>query len=256
MGKAPADQFYWNDWLSDVQLQQASACAKGVWINALCRMWYNNPRGELHGSKESLIKLCICNQDEFETFLKDAKALGFCEVSQDSNSILTIQNRRMYREEKKKESARLRQQRYYDKHKPNSESNGVITPPSSSSPSSSSSSSNSLREEGSQATPLESDIESKIEDLKKEISKLVKRNVFNPYEFDNRNGKKHPEARLQVLTRAKQEIEKGNQKFLKDPWRYLTHIMTVEHQNANEREAFVEHDAKKAEFEKMVDKLK
>ena len=61
MGKAPADQFYWNDWLSDVELQQASACSKGVWINALCRMWYSKPRGEPMSTKEGLVKLCICS---------------------------------------------------------------------------------------------------------------------------------------------------------------------------------------------------
>ena len=100
-------------------------------------MWYSNPKGEIHGTKESLIKLCICNLDEFDKFWEDAKALGFCEVSQNTNGILTIRNRRMYREEKKRESARLRQQRYYDKHKPNGEPDGDLTPPSSSSPSSS-----------------------------------------------------------------------------------------------------------------------
>ena len=51
MGKAPADQFYWNDWLGDVELQAASACTKGVWINALARMWNSKIRGELQGTK-------------------------------------------------------------------------------------------------------------------------------------------------------------------------------------------------------------
>jgi len=110
----------------------------------------------------------------------------------------------------------------------------------------------SLRKESSKTTPLQSENESKIEDLKKEISGLVKREIFNPYEFDQKNIEKHPEARLQVLIRAKQEIEKNNQDFIDNAWAYLNYIMKVEHQNANEREAFVEHDAKKIEFEKTL----
>jgi len=130
--KAPADQFYYGDWLRDVELQSASACSRGVWINMLARMWFANPRGELHGTREGLAKLSISTLDEFDTFWKEAQALGFCYTSQNSNGILTVRNRRMFREEKAREANRLRQQRHYDKRKSNTESNGELTPPSSS----------------------------------------------------------------------------------------------------------------------------
>ena len=134
-GKAPADQFYWEDWLRDVELQSASACTKGVWINLLCRMWFAEIRGELVGSREILTKLSISTEEEFNTFFTEAQALGFCEVSRKPNSVITIRNRRMYKAEKEREKGRLRQQKYYKKQK-KTEPNGDITPPSSSSSSS------------------------------------------------------------------------------------------------------------------------
>ena len=139
MGKAPANQFYWNDWLGDVELQMASACSRGVWINALARMWYSKIKGELQGTDVSLAKICNCTMEEFNTFLSEAKTLGFCYTSHESNGSITLRNRRMFREEKDRENNRLRQQKYYEKHKSNGNNNGKITPPSSSSSSSSSS---------------------------------------------------------------------------------------------------------------------
>ena len=139
MGKAPADQFYWNDWLSDVELQSASTISRGVWINALCRMWSAKVRGELIGSKENLARLCNCIESEFCIFLDDAQTLGFCYVLQNPNGIFTVRNRRMYNNEKEKQNNRLRQQEWYKRHKVNRQPNKNLTAPSSSSSSSSSS---------------------------------------------------------------------------------------------------------------------
>lgn len=122
MDKAPADQFYWSDWLRDVELQSASTVSRGVWINALCRMWFSNPQGELKGEKEKLALLCNAKIDEFDLFLSEAKALEFCEVLQNSHGVLTLRNRRMYKKGKKKEADRLRQQRYYAKKKSHADS--------------------------------------------------------------------------------------------------------------------------------------
>ncbi len=136
-GKAPADQWYWGDWLRDVELQAASACARGVWANILGRMWFAKTKGEIVGIREILAKLSISTTEEFDIFLEEAKALGFCYVLQDTNGIITIRNRRMFNKEKEQESNRLRQKRYYEKHKPNGKINEKLTSPSSSSPSSS-----------------------------------------------------------------------------------------------------------------------
>jgi len=268
MGKAPASQFFWGDWLRDTELQSSCSITRGIWINALSRMWFSKPRGELTMSFEKFPYFLNCTRKEFIIFLQEAIKLKFCDilnnesvtfplrVTQSLEKItgdITLRNRRMFREEKAREFARLRQERFREKRKSNGEINGEITPP----PSSPSPSPKlSLRKESSKTASLESDIESQIEDLKKEISRLVKRDIFNAYEFDKKNKKKHPEARLQVLIRAKQEIEKGNKEFLENPWKLLTHIMTVEHQNANERGGMRGHDAKKLELKKVVEQLK
>lgn len=139
MGKAPADQFYWADWLRDVELQLASTSSRGIWANALCHMWFAKARGELEGTREKLALLCNCKLDEFDQFWNEAEALGFCYTKRNPNGLLTVRNRRMYRKAKEQENNRLRQQRYYEKHKDDPQPNANIPPPSSSSSPSSSS---------------------------------------------------------------------------------------------------------------------
>lgn len=133
MGKSPAKQWYWSDWLNDVELQAATASTRGIWMNALCRMWHSRSRGELTGTREKLLGLLNCTSSEFDQFLADAHETRFCDISVTDNERVTLRNRRMCREEKDRENNRLRQERHRDKRKNNDE----ITPPSSSSSSSS-----------------------------------------------------------------------------------------------------------------------
>ena len=112
MGKAPADQFYWGDWLNDTALQSASTVSRGVWINALCRMWSAPVRGELKGTIEALAKLCICDVTDFVTLKNDIFTHKFADMSQDPvTGIVTLRNRRMYRKGKERENNRLRKER-------------------------------------------------------------------------------------------------------------------------------------------------
>ena len=232
MGKAPAEQFYWNDWLSDVELQQASACTKGVWINMLCRMWYSNPKGELHGTKASLAKLCICTLEEFDLFLKEAQALLFCYMSRNANGDVTLRNRRMFRQEKDRELGRLRQERFRDKHK----SNGDITPPSSPSPSSSNL--NYPKKEHFQIPTKEEINESSTPKLKDDLQKLCnhlyENNIFKKaHAFKNKmlKDKKSERAILHTLVRCYLKKE-----FDTTPWAYCMKIIQVENGNYNEYE--------------------
>ncbi len=135
MTKAPAFQFYPNDWLSDVQLQTSSATAKGVWINCLCRMWYAPEKGKLTGFPENLTRLFGVTGQEFNTFLEEGERNGFVTVSRNGDGEVTLINRRMYKDAKAKSLAAVRQTRFREKLR----SNGKVTPPSSSSSSSSSS---------------------------------------------------------------------------------------------------------------------
>jgi len=137
LGKAPASQFYWGDWLNDVELQSACSASRGIWANALARMWYAKIRGELTATIEKYPSILNCTIEEFNVFLCEAETLLFCYLSRNGNGTVTLRNRRMYREDKERENSRLRQQRYKEKHGSNATSNGQVTHPSSSSSSSS-----------------------------------------------------------------------------------------------------------------------
>lgn len=126
MGKAPAFQFYIKDWLSDPQLKMASFSTKGIWIDMLCYMWGAKDRGTITGKREELSRMIGSNGIEFDTFLDDAERLGFCDISVTDNKIITLCNRRMYRDDKERKNNRLRQERFREKQKRNEE----ITPPS------------------------------------------------------------------------------------------------------------------------------
>jgi len=133
VGKNPAFQFYPKDWLTDTELQSASASTRGIWINCLCLMWQSSIRGEIRISDipSTMARIFNCEISEVELFLKEAQDLGFCDISvtrngnvTESHKNITLRNRRMYREEKDKESNRLRQQKHREKQKDNNE----ITP--------------------------------------------------------------------------------------------------------------------------------
>jgi hypothetical protein len=132
--KAPAFMFYAADWLRDTQLQMASTVVRGVWINALCRMWDAMPRGTLCGTSEELARICGCSVAEFELFLSEAQRFGFADIDQADEHIndkcqtsplrhavtprskkVTVSNRRMVREEKARQSHANRQARYRQK---------------------------------------------------------------------------------------------------------------------------------------------
>jgi len=91
------------------------------------------------------------------------------------------------------------------------------------------------------------DIEDQITTLCDEIALKIDKRIFNPYSFNNKNKRKRPEARYQTLIRCKEEIDKNNNGFKKDPWPYLEHILKVEHQNTNERDVINDHEIRKKE---------
>lgn len=125
MGKAPAFPFYVKDWLSDSQLKMASHAAKGVWIDMLCFMWDAPERGQLSGTSLQLQRMVGATVQDFEQFINDANTLCFCDISVTDNGIVTVRNRRMWREGKDRDNNRIRQQRHREKHKNNEE----VTPP-------------------------------------------------------------------------------------------------------------------------------
>ncbi|OPY91890.1 MAG: hypothetical protein A4E73_01694 [Syntrophaceae bacterium PtaU1.Bin231] len=130
MAKAPAFQFYFKDWLSDPQLKMASHSTKGIWADMLCFMFPAPVRGELTGTKEQLRKLVSATESDMERFWSEATTLLFCDISVTDNEIVTVRNRRMWREEKDKKDNRERQARYRGKHKNNGEITSLSPSPS------------------------------------------------------------------------------------------------------------------------------
>ena len=161
MSKAPASQFFWGDWLNDVELQSTCASTRGIWMNALARMWFSAIRGELIASPQKFTEILNCTLKEFKIFLMEVQRYKFCDViiennvtqnvtqknvtrnadvrksNNASNGIVTLRNRRMYKQEKARNITRLRVQRYRKNRSCNAEcnvpSNASVTVPSSSS---------------------------------------------------------------------------------------------------------------------------
>ena len=130
--KAPASQFYWGDLRRDPEYHMMSWSARGVWIEMLCLMHFSNERGKLEGDKEQIARMIGCTNGDFDNALKEISVTKTGDVTE-RNNLVTIINRRMYREQKERENTRLRVQKY----RSNKSSNGNVTPPSSSSSSSS-----------------------------------------------------------------------------------------------------------------------
>jgi hypothetical protein len=110
MGKNPAFQFYPRDWLSDTELQQASASTRGIWTNLLSHMWFSQQRGVVSGTVQEMCQLGGCTESEWLIFYEQNCRLKFADVTF-CDGIVTVKNRRMVREEKARESARLRKSR-------------------------------------------------------------------------------------------------------------------------------------------------
>ena len=234
MAKAPADQFYYADWLRDVELQMACSTTRGIWMNVLANMWFAEAKGELIGTEEKLARLLNSTDEDFIKFLQEAETLHFCYVSRNSNGCVTLRNRRMYREEKKRISNKLRQQRHRVSRENNAGKTPDVTPPSSSS-SPSSSSLSTKKHEPYRLLSKEEITESSVPKLKTDIGKLCEelyqQKIFpKVHAFANQMLKKtkNPRAIIHALSRCM--IHKP-----KKPWAYCLQIMKVENGNYNER---------------------
>lgn len=141
MSKAPAMQFYWNDYLRDTRI--LTPATRGLWVDMLGFMWYAEERGKLQGTYSQYSRLLSCTESEASEAIKELSVTKVADVTHsngDGNGVVTVVNRRMFREQKSKESTRLRVQRHRNGKNNegcNGEGNGGITVPSSTSSSSS-----------------------------------------------------------------------------------------------------------------------
>lgn len=240
MGKAPAFQFYFKDWLSDPQLTMASHSTKGIWADMLCYMWAAPERGELKGTKAQITRLVAANEYDMERFWSDAEELGFCDLIvtkrngvTDDNKIITVRNRRMWREEKDKDNNRERQARYRDKRKSNDE----VTPLSPS-PSPSPTPNKELKApDGPFELPSKEVImeasELKIkEDIESVTKQLYDEKIFvKVHAFKNLALKQNQNLRSILHTLSRCYIAKPP-----EPWGYCLKTIGLENLNYNERD--------------------
>lgn len=130
MGKNPAAQFYWNDYLRDTRI--LTPAARGIWADMLGFMHYAHPRGRLTANYEEFARMLSCTQAEVEAAINEINRTKVGDVIF-CNADVTVINRRMDREEKEREANRLRVAKHRGNKPCNADGNENVTSYSSSS---------------------------------------------------------------------------------------------------------------------------
>lgn len=138
MGKAPAFQFYPNDWSRD--LEEHPLEIEGAWIRICCKLWWAETRGQLKRTPDQWAKVLRVDATECDRILNYIEEWKIGDVSRNGNGEVTLISRRMMRDDKDRELNRLRQERFRVKHFGNADITPSVTPLSQRSSSSSSSS--------------------------------------------------------------------------------------------------------------------
>lgn len=134
MNKRPALQFYPGDWWRANDIKGCSMSTQGVWFNLLMAMWDAPEQGKIRGSKEALCRVVGADEKEFTLFLSENKVRNFANVTI-RNNIVTVKNRRMYKEYIARIGTKERVRRH--RQQAQQEGNREVTPPSSTSSSTS-----------------------------------------------------------------------------------------------------------------------
>lgn len=124
MGKAPAFQFYPNDWSRD--LEEHPLEIEGAWIRLCCKLWWAENRGQLTKTLIQWARILRVSEDKTLEVLKYLQNENIAKIPtnlSNCNGVVTVMSRRMVRDEKERELTRLRVKRYRDKQY----SNGPVT---------------------------------------------------------------------------------------------------------------------------------
>ena len=135
MAKSPAFQFYPGDARRDAELHMMSFQARGVWWEMLCCMWDAKERGKLEGTRDQLCRVLGCNISELDQTLTELSVTKTGDVTE-RNDLVTVINRRMFREERERKLTRSRVQRHREETLKRSCNDDVTSPSSTSSSSS------------------------------------------------------------------------------------------------------------------------
>lgn len=133
MAKAPADQFYYGDYIRDTR--SLSLDAKGAWMDILCNGFFKNPQGRISQSYDDWARMFGCDVDTAKTVIAAIKKHQVGDVVTERNGDVTVTNRRMYNAWCDRQDVKQRVQRYRDRHGGDvkRKSNGKVTSLSSSS---------------------------------------------------------------------------------------------------------------------------
>jgi len=103
MAKPPAFQWYPNDYIRDTRI--LSLAAWGAWADMLNFMWYAPERGSLSGTYEQLARQLSCSIPEIQNILDELSVTKTADVTI-CNNLVTVINRRMYRDERERKLTR------------------------------------------------------------------------------------------------------------------------------------------------------
>ena len=240
MSKAPATQFYWNEWARD--LEEHPLEIEGAWMRICGKLWYSKEvRGKLTlrlSQWANVLRVDNSNAHRILSYLCTENVGDFpSSVTDEPNGKVTVICRRMYREETAKINNALRQQRYKAKRKgnavDNSNGNGKVTPPSSSSPSSSEEEKNKEPLPIPSKEEIQESSEPKIDEhIENVCARLYEEKIFpEVHAFKNQALKAGKNHRSILHTLSRCHLSKP-----KDPWAYCKRIIELESMNYNARD--------------------
>ena len=124
MGKNPChhEQWYSGDWFRSVDVRKCSWSTRGIWREMLDIMVNETETGKIRGSHEEICRVVGCTKAELRSFCVENKRHRFADVTF-CNKIVTIINRRMYRDFLDKKAGKERVQQFRDRAKQNCNAN-------------------------------------------------------------------------------------------------------------------------------------
>ena len=120
-GKAPSIQFYYKDFLADMQEHNPEIV--GAWMLVLIKIWHENDGGKITKTLEQFAKIMQTDTARVIEFIEYFSAENIADVTRENGKI-TVINRRSKRDIKLREQNKLRQKTFRDKRN----SNGDVIP--------------------------------------------------------------------------------------------------------------------------------
>lgn len=134
-GKAPAFQFYPNDW--GRALEEHPLEIEGAWIRIVCKLWYAENKGTLTKTLEQWSRILRESLEKTFQLLQYIQKENIGNVSfsdnvtfsnVECNGNVTVSCRRMVKDAKLREQNRMRQKRFRGKKEDNEEVTDEVTP--------------------------------------------------------------------------------------------------------------------------------